>query len=192
MPDKIDVDKILAEIGDTDLGKQMLEILKITGMPKISTDKSLGEGTLGEYDTIKNTIDLSWRLDPGFSARSATKQPGKIVSTLAHELQHATNNAIGNELYTKGSTFPKSVKAEIDKFSTSKGEVAMESLISKADDSSYRRDWSERNAFGAGNHVGYQLGAPPSRPVAHADATSAQENAIKMDLFLRGLQRKSK
>ena len=182
----LDVDKLLAEISETDLGKQMLEILKAAGMPKIRSDRNIGSSTLGEFSPADNTVDLSWQLSDKANAVSGNSSPAK--TTLAHELYHATSNVIGKTIYNKDSKFPAYTRDEITKFSDSESEVPMSNLIKSAANDYYRREWGERTAFGVGNTIGRQLGDRAVRPISHADATSATESAIKMDLFLRGLK----
>lgn len=178
----VDVDKILSQISNTDLGKQMLDILKATGMPKIESDKNLGNSTMGEYTPATNSIDLSWQLSPKVSR----SDPNAAVSTLAHELQHAVDAVSLIDNVT-----PEARK-ELLKFYNTKTSEPLRKLIQKAGGGDYRQQGSERSAFGTGNFVGYAVGAAGTNPVSHVDATAAQENAIKMDLLLRSLQRKSK
>lgn len=184
MADSIDIPSILQQIGITDLGKQMLQILNLTGkMPEITKSvKELDAETLGDYDTSTNKIRLSDALDPSWSSHNK-----KAATVTAHELYHAVSNAMGDTVYERGGNFPKAIAKEYDKFSTSEGEKEISKLIKATDDSNYRASWPERNAFGVGNIIGRQLKSKESRPVSHADSTAATENAIKMDLFLRGL-----
>lgn len=189
MASSIDISDLLAKLEETELGNNMLTALKLLKkVPSIDVSKLLQDETLGEYDKSTNSISLNSGQDlTGWGDISSRL---KSPTTLAHELWHATEEAIGNELHSKGSKFPEKYKKEIDKFSSSAGDIATDKLLEASGADYYRRSWPEKNAFGVGNSLAPKLGnALPSRPgPSHVDATLATEAAIKLDLFLRGFK----
>lgn len=169
------IDDVINMLGSTDFGSQMLDTLKSMGkMPTITQGNVTSSDANGEYDPTKNTIALA----PNFMLYGTA-----LKNALTHELTHSLDNAMGSAVFTKESAVDPYTKEQYSKFSEAKSYQPIADLIGKARPGDYyRQDYGESAAFGVGNSI-----FPAGRyDIPHADASRAQEEAIKLDLFKRG------
>ena len=180
MADPNDIDSVLAAIAGTDFGKDMLDTLTSLGkMPKITQGSVTSSDASGEYDPAKNTIAL----DPPYSLSGSN-----LKNALMHELTHALNTNMSAAVFQPDSAVDKDTKEQISKFGDPKTYGPMAALINKAKPNDYyRSSYVESSAYGVGNSNFPTY----SSNVPHADASRAQEEAIELDLFRRGVQKKA-
>jgi hypothetical protein len=182
MADPLDIDKLLEQIAGTDLGASILDFLKQTGKTvDIKQEGPLPESAIANYDTYR-TI----KIDPV----KATETPGRAQTALTHELVHAADSVFASNTYglPAKNNDPYLVK-QLKKFEGPSYDPTRQLIRAATGGSQYRSASAEAMAFGTSNSV---KGATPIYPVAHADASQAQEFEIRKDLMLRAMFKQGK
>jgi hypothetical protein len=182
MADQIDIDKILAEIGDTDLGKQMLSLFKgKTKMPEIEQTGPLPQGAYANY-TLGDKIKID--------SYKVKRSPEISATVLSHELTHAAELELADAAFglTSRKLDPYLVE-QMRKLTEDSTYEPQRALVKKQGGSEYRASGDEATAFGVSNTL---TKGKPVYPIAHVDASQAQEFAIRLDLYNRAHQKSSK
>lgn len=153
----------------------LLNILQMRGdMPTFRVNPADGDG--GSYHSGKHEV----RIGPY----------GGNVGTVAHELSHALDRTMMNDVawMTQGSNYNKPKTPDQQRFLDGykklwPGDTNLP--LPKMQDANYRLNPKELRSFGVGN-MALERNSPTTYPIGgHVDATMSTEAAILRDLYRR-------